>query len=298
MILAQTSFGTPGTGLENRLEQAAEVGFRGLAALDPADLHQTDLNALPSHLRGRIPVAAWSSFLALPEADETPPSPASADPSQWQMAAAEWPTVLAGLRAVGAHTMILDCGFQQAGGAQERGEKLLRALEEKGTIDPANEALEPLRNADVGDDERQLESLARFAHALHQKAPGLKIAVRPAASPAGLLRPHHLHLLHNDAGLPWLHYWHDCGVAQTRAAMAMDQPGEWLDAAASSLVGATLQDWAEGRDLLLPGEGQVDFQLLAEYLPQTSTRVLAAAPVYPIGSLPAARETLAALGIR
>jgi len=202
------------------------------------------------------------------------------------------------LRALNTGVLILDPGFQQAVGAQERGEKLLRGLEESGSVDPGAEALEPLSSPDEEETERQLEAFARFAYALSQKAPGLKMAIRAEASPAGLLRPKHFNLLRQDAGLEWLGYWHDCGVAQTRAAFGLDQPGEWLDVAGAAVVGATLQDWAEGRDLLLPGEGLVDFQLLAEYLPPSSIRVLSAAPVYPMGSLPAARETLAAFGIR
>lgn len=298
MNLAQTCFGSPADGLEVRLNLAAEHGFRGLAALESADLHGYDLDAFPSHLQGRLPAASWTSFLPLPDADQTPASFSSTDPETWQRAVADWPSVHAGLRAVGAGTLVLDLGMQQAHGAQGRAGKLLEVLEETGRIDPELESLEPLRQPDAGVVERQLEAFARFAHALHQKAPGLQLAATAQASPAGLLRPQHLSLLRNDAGLEWLGYWHDCGAVQTRAAFGFDQPGDWLDAAGASLVGATLQDWAEGRDLLLPGEGQVDFQLLAEYLPQTSIRVLAAAPVYPIGSLPAARETLATFGIR
>jgi hypothetical protein len=298
MNLAQTCFGTPAGGLEGRLDQAAELGFRGLAALDPADLDGVLLDAFPSHLHGRVPAVAWASFLPLPDDDRAADSYSSTDPEIWQRATSVWPSVFAGLRALNTGTLILDPGFQQATGAQGRGEKLLMALGESGATDPGSEALEPLSSPDAGETERQLEAFARFAHGLYQKAPGLTIAIRPEASPAGLLRPSHLNLLRNDAGLEWLGYWHDCGTAQTRAAFGLDQPGDWLDAAGAAVVGVTLQDWAEGRDLLLPGEGQVDFQLLAEYLPQTSIRVLAAAPVYPMGSLPAARETLAAFGIR
>ncbi len=298
MNLSLTCFGASAGKLDACLDQAAELGFRGIAGLDSGDLAEQPLNELPSHLHGRTIAASWDSFLPASSPDDPASAPSAMDPQSWQRAAAQWPLVFAGLRAVGASTLILDLGCQAATGAEERGEKLLSALEEAGSIDPGMEALEPLRNADSGQTERQLEAVARFVHSIRQHAPGLQVALRAQASPAALLRPSHLSLLRNDAGLDRLGYWHDCGAAQTRAAFGLEQPGDWLDAAGATLAGTSLQDWAEGRDLLLPGEGVVDFQLLAEYLPRDATRVLTAAPVYPMGSLPAARDTLAAFGIR
>ena len=59
----------------------------------------------------------------------------------------------------------------------------------------------------------------------------------------------------------------------------------------------TLHDWADGQDQRFVGEGEVDFRLLAEYLPREASRVLSAAPVYPKELLTAAQDALAAAGL-
>lgn len=297
MNLAQTCFGSNADGIQAQIDLAAEFGFSGVVPLPGDLLSIDDVEAFPAHLHGRVPVAAWSC-LHPPADTNLPASPSSTVTEIWSRAAQQWTSVRSGLQLLGAQALILDVGFLQAAGAQQRGEKLLMDFMENGAPGPAQEALEPLQNPAGGELERQLDALARFLHGIHQRAPGLILAVTANASPAGLLRPAHLQILRQDAGLTWLSYWHDCGNVQTRAAFGMEQPGDWLDAAGGAIAGCTLQDWADGRDLLLPGEGQVDFQLVAEYLPRPAVRVLAAAPVYPIGSLPAAREALASFGIR
>jgi hypothetical protein len=297
MNLAQTCFGTNADGIQAQIDLAAEFGFSGVVPLPGDHLATTDVDAFPSHLHGRVPVAAWSCLHPPADADQ-PASPSSTVPEIWSRAAQQWSSVRSGLLQLGAKALILDVGFLQTAGAKERGEKLLMDLLENGEPGEAQEALEPLQDPAGGDLERQLDALARFLHGIHQRAPGLILAVTANASPAALLRPDHLQILRLDAGLPWLSYWHDCGNVQTRAAFGMERPGDWLDAASGAIAGCTLQDWAAGRDLLLPGEGQVDFQMVSEYLPRPAVRVLAAAPVYPIGSLPAAREALASFGIR
>ncbi|MFQ5749451.1 MAG: hypothetical protein ACE5H3_08350, partial [Planctomycetota bacterium] len=100
-----------------------------------------------------------------------------------------------------------------------------------------------------------------------------------------------------DPGLAGIGLWFDPAVAEARAALAHEPPGLWLDSLARHIVGATLQDFSVGRDRLPPGEGQVDWRLVAEYLPRGAVRVLALAPSYPGEAALEARGCLQGFGI-
>jgi len=296
MKLALTWFGTLSQGLKSYLSAAADHGFSGVAALSQDDLKGQEWDHFDPKDRGRICSVSWASF-ASDRPPEEPESLSSTNAEAWQRSIRQWQRVRVGLLALGSKTLIIDAGLLETPGAKERGDRLLKTLWESGKPGEADESLEPLQRLSDQDSGIQLEALARFLHAIHQSAPSLQIALIANESPAGLLRPSHFSLLQKDAGLDWLGYWHDSGLSQARAAFSLEEPGDWLDVASSSLLGCTLHDWADGQDLLLPGEGIVDFQLISEYLPRTATRVLAAAPVYPMESLPLAREALLAFGI-
>jgi sugar phosphate isomerase/epimerase len=204
---------------------------------------------------------------------------------------------VATLRERQVRKVVVEAGLAKQSALRERGSKLLEQLRAEGKASWGTEASESLQ-AEVGPQaERELEELARFLHDLLRKAPWLSVALAIEDHPAALLDPARLRLLREEASLPPLGYWHDTGRAQTRAALGLDAPGDWLDQHAAVLVGASLHDWADGQDQRLPGDGQVDFRLVAEYLPRQAARVLSVAPVYPKGLLPAARDALGAAGL-
>ena len=192
---------------------------------------------------------------------------------------------------------MVEVGPLRCAGLRERGQKLLDTLRTEGKNSLGAEAVEELQDTAQDVVEQELEELARFLHALFQAAPGLGIALAIEDHPASLLTPVSFQLLRDEAGLPPLGFWYDSARAQARAAFSLDQPGDWLDAHAGQMVGVTLHDWADGQDQRLVGEGEVDFRLLAEYLPRDAVRVLSAAPVYPKELLPAAQDALAAAGL-
>jgi len=140
------------------------------------------------------------------------------------------------------------------------------------------------------------ENLARLIHTIRRIAgPHLKIALFPGANPAGILQGQAMKILLQEPEFDGIGYWHDTGVAQIRHSFGLEEPGWWLDTFGASIHGVTLQDWANGTAGLLPGEGEVDFPLVAEYLPCEARRVLSLTPSYSGAALMEAADTFAAL---
>lgn len=283
MELSLTCFGSARRPLQELLDQARELGFQGVQPV-PGELPED----LPSDsYTGRFRFLP-TSILDQPNAD---PGQSASTP---QAKIDHW---VEQLRTKQVRKIVIEAGLLKQAALRERGSKLLEQLRAEGTATWGPEASESLQ-AEVGPQaERELEELARFLHELLRKAPWASVALAIEDHPAALLDPGRLGLLREEAGLPQIGYWHDTGRAQTRLALGLDAPGDWLDQHAAVLVGASLHDWAEGQDQRLPGDGQVDFRLVAEYLPRNAARVLSVAPVYPKELLPAARDALGAAGL-
>jgi hypothetical protein len=295
--LAFYCFGSIGRCLKACQQDALDLGFHGLAALPGEEFTASQIAQLDG--RHGVPLsAAWWGSLLDPDCRELQFAVSATDQNPIIQVNGVVKTILGRWKRSGAKVLIVDAGYLQAQGARERGQSLLAGLREAGRVEAGLEALEPLAQALKEDGEQQLEQFARFMHDIKTMAPGVPVAVVVGDSPASLLTPRYLKMLREDAGLDTLGYWHDCGRCEIRSAFGLDQAGDWLDLAGSFMRGCTLQDWAEGRDFLLPGEGQVDFSLLADYLPRTALQVLSVAPLYPMDALPQAREVLATAGIR
>ncbi len=293
--IASTCFGPQERSCRRQLEAAAEAGFQGVVPL-PGDQIEWSEKGLSEGRTGAagVPAAAWDTLLPA-DAPALARAPASLKAELWRQGCAQIPAVLQRLQACSTVTLVLDAGPLEEAAAERRGARVLGRLRD-GSAEAASEAMEPLATAHQ-ERERQWESLARFLHSLHQAAPGLNLALYTPEGPAAVLDPAGLSQLRGEAGLDWLGYWHDCGRAEARAHLGLEEAGVWLDSFAAVTCGASLQDWAEGRDLLLPGEGQVDFRLVGEYLPHSALRVLAVAPFYPREAWREAGLALASQGI-
>jgi len=122
--------------------------------------------------------------------------------------------------------------------------------------------------------QRQIESLCRSLFTLMQESEGVKFAIEPGRELDDLLGFEAMGWVLDDLGPQGLGYWHDVGSIHKRESMGLPPQGKWLDAYASKTVGVHLQD-ASSSDPELPiGAGQVDFKLVAEYLPKDADRVL------------------------
>jgi sugar phosphate isomerase/epimerase len=123
---------------------------------------------------------------------------------------------------------------------------------------------------------RQIEHLCRSLYALLSEFPDTRLAIEPG---------HQLDDLLSFEALGWvladlkgkgkgLGYWHDVGHVHERGVVGLPGQGAWLDAYADRMFGAHLQDASDNQQGLPPGLGQVDFKLVAEYVPKTAARVL------------------------
>lgn len=279
MLLSSAWFGHRARRLDEQLRAAAALRFSGIAVLPGADPIAAGRSA--AEVGGvEVGAASWDALAPAPS------NPAQAPARAWSRESA--PAVLEALAALRCTLLILPVGPDQQGDAAARGERLLGRVR-AGELLHGDEALEELNLLLQPQSERQLEELAALAHELLRRAPGLRLALAPGPSPAGLLTPARARLLLEDVGATGLGLWHDPADAEARAAAGMPPAGAWLDAFGSRILGVSLHDWARGQALLPPGAGVVDWALLAEYLPRAALRVMHLAPSTPAELLHEAR---------
>ena len=122
--------------------------------------------------------------------------------------------------------------------------------------------------------QRQVEHLCRSLHQLISEFPATKLAVEPGMHVDDLLSFEAMGWVLDDLEKQGLAYWHDVGRIHLRQKLGLPGQGRWLESYASRMVGIHLQDAAESDPQLPPGAGEVDFKLIAEYVPKTASRVL------------------------
>ncbi|MFT5051438.1 MAG: sugar phosphate isomerase/epimerase [Chlamydiales bacterium] len=122
--------------------------------------------------------------------------------------------------------------------------------------------------------QRQLEHFCRSLHTLNSEFPDTRIAIEPGLQFNDLLNFEAMEWTLDDLSKLGLGYWHDTGRIQMRERAGLPGQGQWLDSFASRMLGVHLQDAAEGQDELPPGQGEVDFRLVCEYLPAEAVRVV------------------------
>ena len=67
-------------------------------------------------------------------------------------------------------------------------------------------------------------------------------------------------------------YWHDTGHAQNLESLGLTRHEEWLRAFASRMVGVHLHDIVGLRDHQVAGRGEMDWPMIASYLPAQAIR--------------------------
>jgi sugar phosphate isomerase/epimerase len=293
MYLANIWFGRRASTLPSQLQQAAELGFAGVGLL---------AGGISKGVEAGLDAAQTeSSQVAVVDIGQLMP-PQSPSLERFQWLEEDVPLLLRRLKQLRCAQLLVPGGLDARPGVGEKAEELLvrvRGGESfPGTSTAgASSGCECPESAFFGQLpalgwERQLSRLAAFLYKIRRQAPGLRIALRPEASPAGLLNPQRFALLQEEISTLKIGYWHDSGALETRFMATAEAPGEWLDSFSNIMQGTTLHDFSGGDTLLPPGLGQVDWQLLREYLPRAALRVLAAAPSYPVEVLAEARSTL------
>lgn len=93
------------------------------------------------------------------------------------------------------------------------------------------------------------------------------------------------------------YYWHDTGHAHRLQSHGLSSQADWLGSLGSRLGGVHLHDCRGMEDHLLPGEGEVDFGLVARYLPARAIRVAELRPEYTPAQIKQARLRFEASGL-
>lgn len=143
---------------------------------------------------------------------------------------------------------------------------------------------------------RQVEHLCRSLHTLLQENPEVRIALEPGAHFNEVLNFEAMGWVLDDLVKQRVAYWHDTGTIQLRERVGLHGQGAWLDAYADRMAGVHLQDAAGDEVLMPPGSGEVDFKLVAEYLPRDAERVLELNPRHGRTEILAAVQFLADRG--
>lgn len=122
--------------------------------------------------------------------------------------------------------------------------------------------------------QKQVEHLCRSLHTLFQGYPETKLALEPGDQLDDLLTFEVMGWVLDDLSKHNLGYWHDVGRIHLRERSGLPSQGQWLDKYAGRMVGVHLQDAVDQEAEMPPGTGEVDFKLIAGYVPRGVSRVL------------------------
>lgn len=120
----------------------------------------------------------------------------------------------------------------------------------------------------------QVEHLCRSIHALRQEFPDVQLAVEPGATFIDILNFEAVEWVLDDLSRQDLGYWHDTGTVHRRELAGLPGQGDWLEKYGDRLVGIHLQDAVANEAELPPGLGEVDFKLVADFVPKSAEKVV------------------------
>lgn len=145
--------------------------------------------------------------------------------------------------------------------------------------------------------QRQIEHVCRSLHTLASEFPETKLAIETGSGLLDLLSFEAVGWVLEDLANKGIAYWHDTGRSLLRERAGLGTHGQWLDSYAGRMVGVHLGDAADFQAEMPPGTGEVDFKLVAGYLPRTAERVLEVNPRHGRAEILASVQFLVDLGI-
>ena len=283
MHLANIWFGQHALDLPSQLQQAAEMGFEGVGLLSGGVSRGISAGLEAHHTESSAVVAVSLDQILAPQEP-------SMESFQWRESDVD--VLLRRLKKLRCAQLVVPSGLDARPQSADNGEEILVRVRGGETISQSSAEAVFFHDLPSLGWEQQVSRLAAFLYQLRQQAPGLRVAIAPNPSPAGLLNPVRFAVLQEEIGNLNIGYWHDSGAMETRSLTTGEAPGQWLDSFSNIMQGSTLHDFSGGMTMLPPGLGQVDWQLLREYMPRAATQVLAVAPSYPGEVLAESRSDL------
>ncbi len=180
-------------------------------------------------------------------------------------------------------------------------DKRLRAMYEKGMS--GSQEYEELRSAMIADRKNKaapyLDAVIKSMHEIIEYAKSVKMSIGlenryryydiPVLDEMGLL----LDLCHE----PWYGFQYDMGHAQTLSALGLQDHEEWLGKFGHRIVAIHMHDVIGITDHQAPGFGDIDFSMVAKYIPEDAYRTLEVGPQATQQDLIQGMELLVSKGI-
>lgn len=199
---------------------------------------------------------------------------------------------------LGASSVILHPG--QVNGDRSM-DKHLRAMYDQGLF--GSQEYEDLKNAMVADRkskvEPHLEAVKKSLLEIIEYSKSVKMSIGlenryryydiPLIDEMGLL----LDLCDE----PWYGFQYDMGHAQTLSALGLDDHEEWLKRFGKRIIAIHMHDVIGITDHQTPGLGDIDFEMVAKYIPEYAYRTLEVGPQATQQELIDGTELLVSMGI-
>ena len=170
-------------------------------------------------------------------------------------------------------------------------------LAREGTTDELREEVRTFVTRVQKKGQRQIDHLCRSLHSLRAEFPETRLALEAGVHIDDLLSFEGMGWVLDDLAKQDIGYWHDVGKIHLRELVGLQPQGQWLDTYASRMVGIHLHDAVDQESEMPPGLGQVDFKLIASYIPQAATRVVEVNPRHGRAEVLASVQFLNDLGI-
>ncbi|MEM8709319.1 MAG: TIM barrel protein [Planctomycetota bacterium] len=298
LVLSTSCYGPRLRSIEDQAFSAVAMGFRKL---------ELGLSATPPELRGWDDAMRETGItmecLVVGSLKAKGPNMSgsklgSLDAEQREMALASSRRHIQLAQRLGAPTVILrGCAIENPKTERQAEEFLDRhAKVDSDGLELLQEETREFVRGVLAKAQRQIEHFCRSVHALRKEFPETKLAIAPGNELNDLFGFDAVQWVLDDLSSHKVGYWHDTARIHRRGRLGVHDQGEWLDAFASRTYGVHLRDATDDDFGLPPSLGEVDFKLVAEYMPKDAARVIDVDPTHGRPEVLASVQYLMGLG--
>src|SRR5262245_11538206 len=253
LSISSRSFAPPGATVAALLPAARALGFTSVSI----SFHEPRLR------RGATAEGRTATGVRIESLRSGGAELASLDEARRQQAVSDAVVDAAFAESLGCRTVVLEGGASEEPGLEERVRRL-EGLVDRG--EPSAELLEEIRLQARRRLDAQLDRLCRSIHAVARRMPELRFSLLPAVRPHQLLFSESLAAVLSDLKLPSVSVRIDVGESRAAEALGGEPLALLLPKFAARVTGLDLHDARGLRSHLPPGDGDVDWRLVADHL--------------------------------